>query len=322
MTLPLAQLRAIYDRDPSMFAATGVQARRLATLGWTLTAVGVAVFVIVMALLLVPLWRRRGAPIEDGPPGPAHERAWVLVGGALVPALILAGMFVATLSTQRASAAPGRLPITIEVVGHQWWWEVRYPQQGIVTADEMHVPVGRPVRVVLESVDVIHSFWLPNVAGKTDAIPGSVNTLWLEADTAGVYRGMCAEYCGVQHAHMALSLVAEDAGTFQRWVESERAAAPVPSDSAALAGQRVFMASPCAYCHQVRGTDARARVGPDLTHVASRLTLAGGTLPNTRGNLAGWILNPDRIKPGTKMPSVSLDGAQLEALVAYLETLK
>lgn len=318
----LPQLRAIYDTGPSMFVAGGPEAQRLATLGWVMIAVGTIVFVIVMALLLVPLWRRRSTISDEGPPEPVNERAWVLYGGAAIPGLILAGIFVLTLGTMRASLSAGPAPLTIEVIGHQWWWEVRYPEQGIQTADEIHMPVGRQVKIVLRSADVIHSFWVPNLAGKTDVIPGTINSMWLQADREGIWRGQCAEYCGMQHAHMAFSVVAEAPGQFARWVADQRATAQQPGDSAVLTGERVFLGSPCVFCHQVRGTQAGGQVGPDLTHFGSRLTIASGTLPNTRGNLAGWIENPDRIKPGTKMPAIPLDGPQLQAVVAYLESLK
>lgn len=321
--LPLAaQLRVLYDRAPSVFAPAGPEAARLATLGSTMIVVATIVFVIVMAVMLVPIWRQRNAPRADGPPPPVNERAWILYAGTAVPALILAGIFILTLGAYRASAPGGALPLTIKVIGHQWWWEVRYPDQQITSADEIHLPVGRPVKILLESDDVIHSFWVPNLAGKTDVIPGQPNATWLQADAPGTWRGACAEYCGMQHAHMALSVVAQREGDFARWVENERATSAPPSDSAVLQGEHAFLSAQCVYCHTVRGTQAQGRVGPDLTHLASRLTLASGTLPNTRGNLAGWIENPDRLKPGTKMPAVQLNGGQLEAIVTYLESLK
>ncbi len=316
-----AQLRVLYDRDPSVFSPAGPRAARLATLGWTMVVVATIVFLFVLTVLLLPLWRRRNAPLVDGPAPPVNERAWVLYGGAAAPALVLAGIFILTLGAYR-SAAPAGTTLTIEVIGHQWWWEIRYPDHLVQTANEIHIPVGRPVKILLRSVDVIHSFWVPNLAGKTDAIPGITNTSWLEADEPGTWRGTCAEYCGMQHAHMALSVVAQPEGEFARWVQNERATSAPPSDSATLDGEHVFLTSQCVYCHTVRGTQATGTIGPDLTHLASRLTLASGTLPNTRGNLAGWIENPDRIKPGTKMPAVPLDAAQLQAIITYLESLK
>jgi cytochrome c oxidase subunit 2 len=317
-----AQLRQIYDRRPSMFEPVGPMSRQLASLGWTMTAIGTAVFLVVMALLLWPLWRSRNAAAVDGPPRDVDERAWILYGGTAAPALILAGIFILTLGAYRTSAPDVAMPLTIKVVGHQWWWEVQYPDQHILTADEIHLPVGRAVKVIVESDDVIHSFWVPNVAGKMDAIPGQSNVTWLQADTAGTWRGACAEYCGMQHAHMALSVVAQPEAEFARWVANERAIAAQPADSETLQGEHAFLTSQCVFCHTVRGTQAGGRVGPDLTHIGSRLTIASGTLPNTRGNLGGWIENPDRMKPGTKMPAVPLGAGQLEAIITYLESLK
>jgi cytochrome c oxidase subunit II len=318
----LCQLRALYDREPSVFKSAGPMASRLASLGWAMIIVGTLVFLIVMAILLIPIWRRRNAPRVDGPPGVVNERAWVLFGGAAVPALILAGTFALTLGVYRASMTSAPLPLTIEVIGHQWWWEVRYPEQQVILANEIHLPIGRPVKILLQSSDVIHSFWVPNLAGKTDAIPGVTNATWLQADAPGTWRGTCAEYCGTQHARMALSVVAQPGTDFTRWLANERALSTAPTDSVTREGAHAFLTSQCVYCHTVRGTPATGRVGPDLTHIGARLTLASGTLPNTRGNLAGWIANPDRIKPGTKMPYVAMDAERLLAIVTYLESLK
>jgi cytochrome c oxidase, subunit II len=317
-----AQIRVIYDADPSTLKPAGPLAERLASLGWTMTAIGSAVFVVVMCLMLIPIMRRRGVTSAEGPPREVNERAWVVYCGAAIPGLILGILFVITLGAYRASEQTGPPPMTIEVIGHQWWWEVRYPSEHVLTANEIHVPVGRAVRVLLKSDDVIHSFWIPNLNGKTDAIPGTTNTAWIEASAPGTWRGTCAEYCGMQHAHMALSVVAQPDGDLARWLDNERAESPLPQDSSVLEGEQTFLSSQCVYCHTVRGTQASGKVGPDLTHIGSRLTLASGMLPNTRGNLAGWIENPDRLKPGTMMPAVPLSGEQLQSIVGYLESLK
>jgi cytochrome c oxidase subunit 2 len=237
----LPQVRAVYGDNPSIFHTAGPEARRLATLGWVMIVVGVAVFIIVMLLLLIPLWRRRNATQDDARPAPVNERAWVLYGGAAIPAVILAGIFVLTLATMRDSLAARPTPLTIEVTGHRWWWEVRYPQQRIHSADEIHLPVGRAVKVILKSSDVIHSFWIPNLAGKTDAIPGSTNAMWLQADRAGIWRGQCAGYCGVQHAHMALSVIAQPADAFARWVATEQGDARAPNSQDATEGAHAFV---------------------------------------------------------------------------------
>jgi cytochrome c oxidase subunit 2 len=214
----------------------------------------------------------------------------------------------------------------VRVTGHQWWWEVEYrdssPQDWAFTANEIHVPVGRPVVFELRANDVIHSFWVPNLGVKRDMIPGDENSVWFQADTAGVYRGQCAEFCGHQHAKMAFQIVAEPPERFAAWLERQRDTARTPADSVAARGQEVFLGSTCVMCHTVSGTPAGSRIGPNLTHLAGRRTIAAGSLPNTRGNLAGWIVDPQRIKPGVRMPPNALAPDDLQALLAYLESLK
>jgi cytochrome c oxidase subunit 2 len=196
------------------------------------------------------------------------------------------------------------------------------PQQNVTTANEIHVPVGRPVVFEVTSRDVIHSFWAPNLNGKKDLIPGYQRSLWFKADTPGVYRGQCAEFCGHQHAKMAFFIVAEPPAQFAAWLDAQRKPAPQPTDSVAHRGLQVFLASPCVMCHAIQGTSAGATFGPNLTHLASRRTIAAGTLPNTRGNLAGWIVDPQRIKPGANMPPNGLHPQDLQALLTYLQGLK
>jgi cytochrome c oxidase subunit 2 len=216
--------------------------------------------------------------------------------------------------------------VTIEVTGQQWWWQVRYldpdPSKIFVTANEIHIPVGQPVTIKLRSTDVIHSFWVPNLVGKKDLIPGHDAVLWLQADKPGVFRGQCAEYCGLQHAHMAFWVVAEPPTRFAAWLNQQRGEAVQPSTSSEQRGQQVFLSSPCIMCHTIQGTPAGATVGPDLTHIASRSYIAAGTLPNTRGQLAGWIVDSQAIKPGNRMPPNSLNPDDLQALLDYLQSLK
>ena len=213
-----------------------------------------------------------------------------------------------------------------DVTGHQWWWEVDYfdpvSQNRIKTANEIHVPVGRPVYFDMTSSDVIHSFWAPNLSGKKDLIPGHRTKTWFRADTAGIYRGQCAEFCGHQHAKMAFFIVAEPKAEFDKWVLAQRQPAAKPADSIQAKGEEIFLNGTCSMCHNVTGTSAGSNVGPDLTHLASRFTIGAGALPNNRGNLAGWIMDPQSIKPGAKMPPNQLDGRSLQALLAYLENLK
>jgi cytochrome c oxidase subunit 2 len=207
------------------------------------------------------------------------------------------------------------------VVGHQWWWEFQYPELGFVTANELHVPVGRRVELRLTSTDVIHSFWVPELQGKTDLIPGRENVAWIEADRPGVYGGQCAEYCGIQHTHMGLLVVAQPEAEYEQWAAGQRAPAVTPADSTTDRGRETFLRA-CALCHTVRGTPAGGRLGPDLTHLASRRTLAAGLLPNTAGHLGGWISNPQALKPGTRMPRVPLSRDEFRLLHQYLLTLR
>jgi len=217
-------------------------------------------------------------------------------------------------------------PVGITVTGHQWWWEVRYddptPKNIVLTANEIHVPVGRPISLTLTSADVIHSFWVPSLNGKRDLIPGQNATTWFVADKPGVYRGQCAEFCGLQHAKMDIFVVADPPEAFAAWLEAQRAPAAEPTDPLVARGREVFLSGPCAMCHAVAGTRAGGRFGPDLTHVASRSWIAGASLENTRGHLAGWIADSQEIKPGNKMPPVPLAPEDADALLAYLESLK
>jgi cytochrome c oxidase subunit 2 len=208
------------------------------------------------------------------------------------------------------------------VTGHDWWWEVHYPAQGIVSANEVHVPVGRPVRLVLTSRDVIHSFWVPQLTVKTDLIPGHTNTTWIQASMPGSFRGQCAEYCGLQHAKMAILVIADPPDAFARWLANERQPATAAADPLAVRGRLALERNSCAACHTVRGTAASGTLGPDLSHFGGRRTIGAGALANTRGNLGGWIINSQTVKPGNKMPPQPLTPEELQALLAYLESLK
>ncbi len=311
----------------------GHQSGRIAGLWWLFLAVLATVYAVVLVLLLVAAFRSRRR--RRLPPGPAFrpeeptERrltrgltAWAV--GTAVIVLTLTGFSYAV---DRDILALGhRAELTIEVTAKQWWWQVKYddpvPNRSFETANEIRLPVGVPVRVVLKSQDVIHSFWVPNLHGKTDLIPGRVNETVIVADREGRYRGQCAEFCGFQHANMALDVVAMPRDRFDAWRESQLAPAVAPSDDQSREGQRVFLTSACIMCHTVRGTTAASRVGPDLTHVAARPSLAAGTLPYSKGNLAGWIADPQRIKPGSQMPVVDLSADQLQSVLAYLDGLK
>ncbi|MEO7986216.1 MAG: cytochrome c oxidase subunit II [Gemmatimonadales bacterium] len=309
-----------------MLGFHGVAGSREAVLGWVLLVVAMIVTLVVSLLVLAGAWRGRTSELLP-PQRTGGGLRWIVIGGIIVPTVILAAVFVLTMVTQAAVAAPSAPPtVTVQITGHQWWWEVHYldrsPSRIAVTANEIHIPVGQPVRFELVTGDVIHSFWIPELGGKTDLIPGQRNVMWLEADSAGVYRGQCGEYCGTQHAKMAMSVIAEPAGKFNQWLVLQRQPAAAPPDPDVAAGERVFASSACALCHTVRGTLAGGRLGPDLTHLAGRRTIAAGMLPNTRGNLAGWIANPQALKPGSLMPVVPLRATELLAVVAFLQSLE
>jgi cytochrome c oxidase subunit II len=303
--------------ETSVLDPHGPAAARIADLWWILLGLGGAIFGGVMALLLLALFRRRGE--AEARPAPSHY--FIIGGGIALPAIVVTLIFSLTLWTLNELATRATA-LTVRVTAWQWWWDVHYPEQQFYTANEIHIPVGQPVRIELTSGDVVHNFWIPELQGKFDLIPGRTNSVWIQADEPGVYRGICAEYCGMQHAKMHFVVVAVPADEFTAWLARQQQPAATPSDPVLLRGQQLFLGSACVYCHAISGTNATSRFGPDLTHLASRQMLAAGTLENNRGNLAGWILNPQTIKPGNKMPPVVLEGEDLQALLAYLETLE
>jgi cytochrome c oxidase subunit 2 len=290
------------------------------------------VFALVMAFLLVALWRAPRLRTQEPPdlrhvnqPEPGPRRSVVTAVTASV--LLLLVLLVASVFTDRAIA---RLPlkdaVNIEVVAHQWWWTVRYVDgpvsETFETANELHIPVGRPVVVKLNADDVIHSFWVPSLAGKRDLIPGRTATVAFQADKPGLYRGQCAEFCGFQHAFMAFDVHAHEPAAYEAWRRQQLALPPPPATPQTVRGKQLMETLTCAMCHTVQGTQAQGKRAPDLTHLASRRTLAAGTLPNTPENLASWIQDPHKHKPGVNMPAHQLSGEDLAALVAYLGTLK
>jgi cytochrome c oxidase subunit 2 len=291
----------------------------------------VIVFFAVEGILLYSIYRFRGRP-GDPLPAQLHGNTRLEVTWTLVPALILIVILAATFRTQAvlATPPPPGQAIRVVVTGHQWWWEFQYPELGVTTANELHIPVGVPIQVELTSNDVIHSFWVPHLAGKMDAIPGRINRMTMAASEAGAYQGQCSEFCGIQHAMMRLQVVAESRGDFDAWVTQQRSipafatATPVPGAEPSLAqqGAQIFANGACITCHTLRGTPAQAKVGPDLTHVGSRRNIAANTLPNTPENVARWLHNPQAVKPGNMMPNLNLSDQDIAALVAYLESLK
>jgi cytochrome c oxidase subunit 2 len=315
----------------SALDSAGPVAGRIESYWWLIFGISAAVLVLVVLATLYALFhRQRGPGAEPEPFQPVErERRRGRIVGVFVglTALILLGLLAASLSTDRAvSGFASGNALSIEVIGHQWWWEVRYhdplPANQIVTANEIHVPVGRTVALLLKSRDVIHSFWAPNLAGKMDLIPGHDATLNFRADRAGVFRGQCAEFCGYQHAGMGFLVVAEPPEQFAAWLDKQRTPAVPPANSKQLRGQQVFLAGDCSFCHAIQGTEAGGKVAPDLTHLASRSMIAAAMLPNKPGQLAAWIVDSQRLKPGNHMPPHALAGADLQALLAYLGSLR
>jgi cytochrome c oxidase subunit 2 len=323
-----AALAACQGRQSTLDPA-GPQALRLFNLGTFLWITAGVVFVLVMAALALALAhaRRRAAPdVSEAGEGRARR---IVAGAVGVTVAILLVFLVASYLTGRAYAITpeGGRPLQVTVVGHQWWWEVEYTDsvssRSLSTANEIHLPVGRTVVLKMTSHDVIHSFWVPNLAGKKDLVPGYGTTVWIRADRPGIYRGQCAEFCGYQHALMGLLVIAEPPAQFARWYDAQLADAMPPADTLASTGKNVFMGGHgCVLCHTIRGTDAGGTVGPDLTHLASRQTLAAATIPNTRGWLGGWVMDPQGIKPGAHMPPNDMRPDELQALLAYLQGLR
>ncbi|MCB0036086.1 MAG: cytochrome c oxidase subunit II [Anaerolineales bacterium] len=305
------------DDIPSTIEPHGPAAQQIANLWWVLFGLGTAVFVGVMVFMLFALTQHTKNRFLH------KSRAIILGGGVAMPTVVLLIVYGFTLETLADLYPPAAAEeIVIEVIGHQYWWEVRYPQHGIITANEIHIPVNRPVLLKLGSADVIHSFWVPELHGKYDLIPGRTNDFWLQADEARIYKGICAEFCGIQHAKMLFRVVAEPQDDFEQWLSDQAQPAASPTTAQAQRGQEIFMTAECDFCHRIAGTEAQGDLGPDLTHFAGRVTLGSGIADNNRGNLAGWLINPQGMKPGNLMPASQLSGAELQALITYLETLE
>lgn len=305
----------------------GPAAEAISLLWWVMFVAFSGVLVLVVILTLVAVFRAAPtyATDENSDEGvSARERKigsrFIIGGGVVLPIAVTTPLLVYSLFTSTSLRTP-QAEHTVEVVGRMWWWEVRYPEHKIIDANEIYIPANRPVRLELTSADVIHSFWVPRLHGKRDMIPGVKTIFWIQADRPGIYRGQCAEYCGTQHAKMAFVVIALADEDFDQWIRQRTQARPVPTADHRR-GSDVFFSAGCAQCHAIRDTPAKANIGPDLTFVGSRHTLAAGTLPNNRGNLAGWLSNPQALKPGCKMPRTYLSPDDLLALVAYLETMK
>lgn len=321
MLLPLTLGLSACAGSPSILAPASPEAGQLAGLFWGVLAIAAGIFVVTEALLILALVRfrsRRGArePVQ------VHGNQPLEIAWTLVPAIILAGVFVATASTMVGVTQPQPGALHLKVLGHQWWWEAQYPDQRITTATDIHVPVGQAVEVELVGPDVIHSFWLPELAGKTDVIPGHTNWVRFTADRPGAYVGFCAEFCGAQHANMRFLVIAEPREQFDEWVRRLQVPAAIPAAGPAAQGAQAFLTGVCVGCHTIQGTAAQGKLGPDLTHFGSRSSIAALTLDNTPENLTAWLANPQAVKPGNLMIIPPLRQETIQDMVAFLESLK
>jgi cytochrome c oxidase subunit 2 len=350
VSLPLLATGCAGGSPHSALDPAGVQAGRIAGLWWIFFWVSAGVYVVTMAVILLAAFRRRPLagtspaaavsptvvpsvpPPVNLSPDPRRERSIRnTVGGALACTVaLLVVLLVSDVLTARAVhglAGDDPDPLVVKVTGHQWWWEVQYddkvPVNVVTTANELHLPVGKVAKLEIRSADVIHSFWVPNLHGKKDMIPGHDTAVWLRADRIGTYAGGCAEFCGAHHAQMRLTVTVESPAQFDAWLAAQRQSAPEPQTDGQKAGREVFLTrGRCAMCHTVTGTTAMSRVGPDLTHLASRPTLAAGARPYVPGHLAGWVVDPQKVKPGVRMPQNPMSPTDLRALLEYLESLK
>ncbi len=290
---------------------------------WNITfGIAVVIFFLVEGALVFATIKFRQKTSRDAPKQ-THGNNKLEIGWTLAPAVLLALLAIPTVQGVYSLAEPpGKDALNVEVLAKQWWWQYTYEDSGVVTANELHIPVGRTVYLALKSEDVIHSFWVPKLAGKQDVVPGRVNRLKIEAEEPGTYKGQCVEYCGLSHANMKLLVIAHEESDFQDWVESQKADAQQASGGLAADGQKLFLEGACAGCHAVGGTSAQATLGPNLTHFASRTTFAGSMYENNEANLVKWLKDPPRQKPGSKMPDLNLSDDEIEALVAYLQSLK
>jgi cytochrome c oxidase subunit 2 len=304
----------------SPFDPHSPQAHAISTLFTQTLAVCAVIGLLVAVLVGVCIVRFR-AGVRPGVPPQTHGNTRLEIGWTIAPLLVVIALFVLTSGAMAESDPPASREPDLVVIGHQWWWEARYPS-GVVTANEIHVPAGKDLLVRIESEDVIHDFWVPNLGRKIDAIPGHPNSVWMQADAPGTYLGACAEYCGSQHAWMRIVVIAQPQAEFDAWQKHELEPALPPSDAASTRGAADFDGKTCIRCHSIAGRGERLRVAPDLTHLAERSTLGAGVIDNSPANLAHWLKDPQTVKPGSHMPDLNLTDDEVSDLVAYFETLK
>jgi cytochrome c oxidase subunit 2 len=321
-----------YQHYQSDFGAAAVEDRQFLTLFWIFIGICGFMYALVIIFLAAGIMRRGRTSGANVVETDRHHQSQPLMRSALIgwTALIgagLAALAIASFFADRSMAeAASNEKLSVTVTGNQWWWDIVYnsndASKTLRTANELHLPVGVPTRILLRSNDVIHSFWVPSLAGKQDLIPGRENDITIVPKRTGIFRGPCAEFCGLQHAHMSLVVVVDSYPDFIKWWDHQLQSAPAPRTSLTLAGYQYVTTGPCSACHSIGGTPAGGTVGPDLTHLASRKSLAAGTMPMNEGNLYGWVEDAQSLKPGVAMPTVAMEPGQLHAVVAYLETLK
>jgi cytochrome c oxidase subunit II len=315
------------QRHANIFDPVSIPAASISSIAWFVILICLGIFLVVGGLLAYAVFRFRRTPGDDREPPQVYGSNQIELAWTVIPLLIVTVLILVTARVigeiQDAQLAANALKVRI--VGHQWWWEIHYPDYGIVTANELHIPVStkqrpRPTRLILESADVVHSYWVPQLAGKTDVVPNRRNSLWFDPWATGTYLGNCAEYCGTQHAKMLIRVVVESPEDFEKWLRNQ--AVPPAENPAVAAGRDLFLSTSCVNCHRVGGTIAMGSFGPDLTHLMSRATIAGCSLPNTPDNLRAWVQDPQKLKVGCLMPNMLLDKAEVEAITQYLLTLR
>ncbi len=304
-----------------VFDPQSPQARAMFRLGLESSVIFAIIFAMVAGAVVYALMRYRWHEGEPDPRQVAGNTTIEIVWTA-IPCAIVVALFALTARTMSVSDPPAAPAPDLLVIGHQWWWEARYPKSGVVAANEIHIPVGRAMSIEFDSADVLHEFWVPRLARKIAAVPGHPNHIWIEADAPGTYLGVCSEFCGTEHAWMHFLIIAETPAKFAEWESSQLLPASKPAGLEARKGLALFEQTSCVSCHAVNGTVAGARVGPDLTHFASRRELGAGIVENTPDNLRRWLKDPQQVKPGAKMPDFKFSGEQIGQLVAYFETLK
>lgn len=317
-----------FSSPTNIFAPASTPAHTVVGLSYFVLAITAVIFVVVGGLLIYAVIKFRKRATDDGrEPAQVYGSTQIELAWTIIPVLIVVVLFLATARVLHAiqDAPQPTSAVEVTVIGHQYWWEFRYPKLGIVTANELHIPVSDPANptptfLTLLSADTDHSFWVPELAGKTDLIPGHPNRMWTDPLRTGIFLGQCAQYCGVQHAKMLLRVSVDSPADFAAWVRGQQQ--PAAQDARVETGRRVFESNACINCHTVSGTPADGRFGPDLTHLMARATIASGAAKNTPENLRLWVQNPDAIKPGSLMPAMKLNDADLDAVVSYMRTLR